>query len=86
MYLPDGPPGGGLAAGDLPQRDVVALARALGDLQRDRGVGQLVLVAAAAVIGAGDRGERRAGQVSDRAFAVGEQVEPGAGDVFEQRR
>src|SRR5512142_3517754 len=33
VHLPDGPAGGGLAAGDLPQRDLLALARALGDLQ-----------------------------------------------------
>jgi hypothetical protein len=65
---------------------LLALARALGDLQGDGGVGELVLVAAAAVVGAGDRGERGAGQVRYRALAVGEQVEPGAGDAGEQRR
>ena len=86
MHLADGAPGGGLAAGDLPQRDLLALARALGDLQRHDGVGQLVLVRPSAVVGAGDLGERRSGQVRYRALAVGEQVEPGAGDVGEQRR
>ncbi len=86
MHLPGGAVGGGLAAGDLPQRDLLALARALADLQGDRGVGELVLVAAAAVVGAGDRGERGAGQVGDRAFAVGEQAGPGGGDAGEQRR
>ena len=48
MHLPDGAAGGRLAAGDLPQRDLLALARALADLQRDGGVGQLVLVGPAA--------------------------------------
>jgi len=77
---------GGLAAGDLPQADLLSLARALADVQGDRGVGQLVLVRPAAVIGAGDLRDRLGGQVGHGCLAVGEQVEPGAGDVGEQRR
>jgi hypothetical protein len=76
----------GLAAGDLPQADRLALARALADLQGDRGVGQVVLVRPAAVVGAGDRGECSGGQVGHGCLAVGEQVEPGLQDVGEQRR
>ena len=86
MHLPGAAAGRGLAAGDLPQADSLAFARTLPDLQGDRGVGQVVLVRPAAVIGAGDRGERGGGQVGYRCLAVGEQVEPGLQDVGEQGR
>ena len=56
------------------------------DGQGDRSVGQVVLVLAAPVIGAGDGGERVGGQLGGRALAPGEQVEPGRGDVGEQGR
>ena len=73
------------AAGDLPQADLLALARAFGDRQAGCGVGQRVLVCLATVIGAGDGGKRGGGQVRRRALAVGEQVEPGVEDVGEHR-
>src|SRR5258706_13840868 len=73
-------------AGHLPQADLLALARPVGDVQRHRGVGEVKLVRPASVIGAGDGRERGGGHVVRRAFAVGEQVEPGPEDVGEQRR
>ena len=45
-------------AGDLAQVNRLPLARSFADVQRDRGVGQVVLVLPAPVIGAGDGGER----------------------------
>ncbi len=86
VHLAGGAAGGGLTAGDLPQGDSLALARALGDVQGDRGAGQVVVMRSAAVIGAGNLRERVGGQVGRRCFAVGEQVEPGAEDVREQGR
>jgi hypothetical protein len=77
-------PAGRNPAGDLPQADLLALARAVGDVQVRGGVGKDVLVCPAAVISAGHFRERRAGQVSGGALAVGEQVEPGGQDVGEQ--
>jgi hypothetical protein len=67
VKLPGGPGLGGDAAGDLPQRHRLVLARPLADGQGDRGVGQVVFMLAAAVIGAGDGGERVGGQVGGRA-------------------
>ncbi len=75
---------GGDPAGDLPQADRLSLARPVADGQRDRGVGQVAGVLPAPVIGAGDGGEFAGGQVGGRAFAPGEQVESGLGDVGEQ--
>ena len=86
MDLPGAAAAGGDPAADLPQADRLPLARPVADPQRDRGVGQVVLVLPAAVIGAGDGGERGGGQVGGRALAPGEQVEPGPGDVGEQGR
>ena len=86
MDLPRAAVPGGDPAGDLPQADRLPLARPVADGQRDRGVGQTVLVLPAAVIGAGDGGERGGGQVGGRALAPGEQVEPGLRDVSEQGR
>src|SRR3954452_14379026 len=77
---------GGDPAGDLPQADRLPLARPFVYVQRDRGVGQVVFVLPAPVIGAGDGGERVGGQVGGRALAPGEQVGPGLGDVGEQGR
>jgi hypothetical protein len=64
-------------AADLPQADRLPLARPLADGERDRGVGQVVLVLPGPVIGAGDGGERVRLDVGGRALAPGEQVEPG---------
>ena len=62
--LPGAAAAGGDPAGDLPQADRLPLARPVADAQRDGGVGQVVFVLPAAVIGAGDGGElrRRAGR------------------------
>jgi len=68
---------GGDQAGNLAQRHRLALARPLADAQLHGRAGQLILVAAAAVIGAADGGERAGGQVGGRALAPGEDVEPG---------
>ncbi len=84
--LPGAAAAGGHPAGDLPQADRLPLARPVVDAQRHHGVGQVVLVLPAAVVGAGDRGELGGGQVGGRALAPGEQVEPGPGDVGEQGR
>ena len=73
-------------AGDLPQRHRLALARSLADTQLDGRVGQVALMRPAPVVGAGDGRELLGGQVGSRAFAPGQQVEPGRGDVGEQRR
>jgi hypothetical protein len=72
------------AAGNLPQGHRLALARAVGDLQGDRRLSQLIVMPPTAVVGAGELGERFGGQVSHRAFAVGQDVEPGVEDVGEQ--
>lgn len=77
---------GGDAAGDLPQRHRLALARTLADAQLHGRVGQLVLMGPAPVIGAGDGREHLGGQVRGRALAPGKQAEPGRGDVGEQGR
>ena len=86
MDLPGGAGPRGDQAGDLPQRDGLALARPLADAQFRGRVGQLVLVGPAPVIGARDGRERVGGQVGGGALAPGEQVEPGGGDVGEQGR
>ena len=84
--LPGPAAAGGHPAGDLPQADRLPFARPVADGQRDRGVGQVVGVLPAPVIGAGDRGERVGGNVGGLALAPGQQVEPGPGDVGEQGR
>src|SRR5258705_303951 len=48
---------GGDLAGDLPQADRLALARPLADRQLDGGVGEVVVMLAAAVVGALHLGE-----------------------------
>jgi len=58
-------------------------ARPVADLQGHPGVGQIVVVIAAAVIGAGDGGELGGGQVRRRGLAVGEQAEARLQDVRE---
>ena len=77
MDLPGAAAAGGDPAGDLPQADRLPFARPVVDAQRDGGVGQVVGVLPAAVIGAGDGGERVGGDVGGRALAPGQQVEPG---------
>jgi site-specific DNA recombinase len=84
--LPGAAAAGGHAAGDLPQGDLLPLARPVADGQRHHRVGQVILMLPAAVIGAGDGGELAGGDVGGRALAPGEQVEPGPGDVGEQGR
>ena len=84
MDLPGPAAAGGDPAGDLPQADRLPFARPVADGQSDRGVGQIVGVLPAPVIGAADGGERAGGQVRGRVLAPGEQVEPGRGDVGEQ--
>ena len=84
--LPDAAAAGGHPAADLPQADRLPFARPVVDAQRDGGVGQVIGMLPAAVISAGDSREILGGQVGGRALAPGEQVEPGAGDVGEQRR
>src|SRR5256884_3972071 len=79
--LPGGAGLGGDPAGDLPQRHGLALARPVADAQLDGSAGQVILVLPAAVIGAGDGGERVGGQVGGRALAPGQQVGPGRGDA-----
>jgi hypothetical protein len=86
MDLPGAAAAGGNPAGHLPQGDRLPLARPVADRQCDRRVGQVVGMLPAAVIGAGDGGERVGGQVGGRALAPGQQVEPGPGDVGEQGR
>jgi len=59
--LPGAAAAGGDPAGDLPQADRLPFARPVVDAQRDGGVGQVVGVLPAAVIGAGDGGELAGG-------------------------
>ena len=84
--LPGGPVAGGDPAGDLPQPHRLALARPLADRQLGSGVGQVVVVIPAAVVGAGDLAERVRGKIGGGLLAPGEQVEPSRGDVGEQGR
>ena len=83
--LPGPAAAGGDPAADLPQADCLPLARPVVDGQGDRRVGQVVLVLAAPVIGAGDGRERVGGQLGGRALAPGEQVEPGRGVMSANR-
>src|SRR5208282_3872026 len=76
--------------GDLPQGQHAAFVLAFADSQADGGVGEVVAEGAAVVAGPGGGGERLAGQGGDVSagvvLAVGQQVEPGVGDVREQCR
>jgi GntR family transcriptional regulator len=58
----------GDAAGDLPQRHRLAFARTLADAQLDGGVGQVVIMPSAAVVGARDRGELGGGDVGEQGW------------------
>ena len=79
-----------VAAGDLPQRQHLSLVLPAGDRQADAGLGEVVAAFAPVVPGPGHRGELAAGDGGDvfpgLGLAVGEQVEPGRGDVREQVR
>jgi hypothetical protein len=61
--LPGAAAFGGDPAADLPQHHRLALARPLADAQLHGGVGQVVLMGPAPVIGAGDGAEDLGGQV-----------------------
>ena len=83
MHLPGC---GGVEQADLPHREHLALARPVGDVQFDHGVGEPPGVGAAVLVGVAVLGELVLVDVGGGALAPGQGVEPGRVQVGEQRR
>ena len=77
---------GGVEQADLPHREHLALAWALGDVEGDLGVGESPGVGAAEFVGVDALGEQCLFDVGGGTFAPGQGVEPGRVQVGEQGR
>ncbi len=86
MDLPRAAGPGGHQAGDLPQSDGLVFARPVMNGQLRLGIGELVFVLAAEVIGARHCRELAGGHARCRALAPGQQVKLRVDDVGEQGR